>query len=58
MPSEIKKWQFKCTVCGATAVIKGPYAEKPKGWGYAKVGPRGLTDYYRDEERCPKCIKK
>lgn len=58
MPSEIKKWQFRCACCNTTAFVEGPYAELPKGWRYVKVGPCGLTNYYRDEERCPKCVKK
>jgi len=56
---EIKVWEIRCDFCPSKHTETSAYKPSaPEGWGYVKVGPCGLTDYYRDELACPECLAK
>lgn len=60
MIREIKTFEIVCNQCHATETFTGLYGpnDKPKDWGIREVGPCGLTNYFRKEDLCPKCMKK
>lgn len=52
MQREIKQYEYFCDCCHkkVSGLDKLPHT--------VKVGPCGLTDYFRDEDWCTSCFKK
>jgi hypothetical protein len=55
MRTELRTWRLTCDKCKKSVIVQAYLFERPKGWGDRSVGPCGLTNYYRDEDLCPKC---
>lgn len=56
MSAELKLYEIKCGRCQTCEHILSVHKPSlPEGWTTESVGPCGLTDYYRDEPRCPTC---
>ncbi len=61
MITELKTFEITCDCCGTSVETRASRESRvkyPEGWEIISVGPCGLTDYYRNELRCPKCVKK
>ena len=56
MIRELKTFEYRCDFCGETKVSQSFRQEHPSGWGLIEVGPCGLTDYYRNDLACEKCL--
>lgn len=56
---KLNKFVFRCDTCNVEKIIESTMKpDLPKGWAYREVGPCGLTNYYKNVEICPKCVKK
>jgi ribosomal protein L37E len=54
---ELKHFKISCDRCSWTMVtVDTISATKPEGWEYVRVGPCGMTDYYRSDLLCSTCF--
>lgn len=59
MIRELKTVEYSCDFgCGTKVVASSFGGDLPQGWGTVKVGPCGITNYYRDDLACPTCLAK
>lgn len=57
MKQEVQTIQITCDRCRTTVIYTPLIDDKPDGWKVISVGPCGMTDYYRNEDRCPACME-
>lgn len=57
---DLRSSRYMCDICHKLGPIVHSeyYPGPPKGWGGRTLHNCGLTNYTRDEDLCPKCLKK
>lgn len=55
---KINTYQWTCDRCGVKAITHSDQYHKsyPEGWGSVRTHGWGMTDYSKDEDRCPACV--